>query len=187
MPEDLAMPLRVKRVLWPTDFSDLSKHAARYARAFRDEFGSELHVINVLTAPLPVEMSLTMPAELPVAVPEPELIEASKEALRRVIAEQLDGDENVRYEAFFGSPWSGVCEYARQNAIELIVVTTHGRTGLQHAVIGSTAERIVQHAPCPVMVVKHPCQDFVPDNASRDGDGDGNPSEQDNSQANQNS
>jgi nucleotide-binding universal stress UspA family protein len=182
-PEELAMPLRVKRVLWPTDFSDLSKHAARYAKAFRDEFGSELHVINVLTAPLPVEMSLTMPAELPVAVPEPELIEASKEALRRVIQEQLDGDENVRYEAFFGSPWSGVCEYARQNAIELIVVATHGRTGLQHAVIGSTAERIVQHAPCPVMVVKHPCQGFVPDDERDAGDS----SEEDTSQNDQNS
>jgi nucleotide-binding universal stress UspA family protein len=155
------MPIRAKRVLWPTDFSDLSKTASRYARAYRDLFDAELHVINVLTAPLPVEMSLTMPAELPVAVPEPELIEASKEGLRRVIGEQLGDSENVRYDAFFGTPWSSICDYARQNDIELIVIPTHGRTGVQHALIGSTAERVVQHAPCPVLVVKHEGEEFT--------------------------
>lgn len=155
------MPIRAKRILWPTDFSELSLHACKYAKAFRDLFGSELHVVHVIAAPLPMEMSLTMPAEVPVSVPEPELIEAARDGLRRLVDEQFDGDENVKTEAFFGNAWSGVCEYAKQHAIELIIVSTHGRAGIRHVLIGSTAERIVQHAPCPVLTIKHPCHGFL--------------------------
>ncbi|MBI5863595.1 MAG: universal stress protein [Planctomycetes bacterium] len=60
-----------------------------------------------------------------------------------------------------GNPWPMICEYARLSEIDLIVVTTHGRTGLGHAIIGSTAERIVQHAPCPVLVVKADGRGFL--------------------------
>jgi nucleotide-binding universal stress UspA family protein len=66
-------------------------------------------------------------------------------------------------EAFLGNPWRGVCDYAERQGIDLVVIATHGRTGLQHALIGSTAEKIVRHAPCPVLVVKAEEKDFVTD------------------------
>lgn len=155
------MPIRAKRILWPTDFSDLSLHACRYAAAFREQFGSELHVIHVLATPVPFEAGMTVPADIPISAADPELLQSAQEALAELVVEQFSTREGIVLEAFFGSAWHGVCEYAREKQIELIVIGTHGRTGIQHALIGSTAERIVQHAPCPVLTVKNPCTDFV--------------------------
>jgi len=154
------MPMRPKRILWPTDFSKLSFHGARYARFFAEMFGAELHVVHVIPPPLSPDMAVTMPAEVPINVADDELVEGSRETLARVIEEHLEGIEKISSELVFGNPWYMICRYAEQHEIELIVVTTHGRTGLQHVLIGSTAERIVQHAPCPVLVVKNPEKDF---------------------------
>ena len=155
------MEVSPKRVLWPTDFSELSLRGGRYARGFCEHFGSELHIIHVVPPPLSPDVSLVVPAEVPVTVSEPELIEASQTALDKLIQEHFTGDENIVARVLFGNPWPGICNYARDNEIDLIIVTTHGRTGLGHVLIGSTAERIVQHAPCPVLAVKHPQKDFV--------------------------
>ena len=155
------MEVSLKRVLWPTDFSELSLRGGRYARGFCEQFGAELHIIHVIPPPLSPDVSLVVPAEVPVSVSEPELIEASQEALDKLVAEHFAGFEKVVTKVFFGNPWPGVCDYAKENDIDLIVVTTHGRTGLSHVLIGSTAERIVQHAPCPVLTVKHSEKDFV--------------------------
>jgi len=110
---------------------------------------------------MPMEASLTLPAEVPVTVPEPEMIDAARKNLKELIAQRFDKPEGVVSDAFFGTAWAGVCDYAKDRAIDLIVIGTHGRTGLTHVLIGSTAERIVQHAPCPVLTVKNPCTDFV--------------------------
>ena len=64
-------------------------------------------------------------------------------------------------DALVGAPHVEIVRYARQQDIDLIVQSTHGRTGLSHALIGSTAEKIVQMAPCPVMTVKNPEHEFV--------------------------
>lgn len=155
------MPLKAERILWPTDFSKLSLHGGRYARCFRKLFDAELHMIHVLQLPMPTELSLSIPAEFPIASSELEMIAAAKASLERVIAEHFEADPSIKHDVFFGNAWSGICEYATQHKIDMIVVSTHGRTGLQHVLIGSTAERIVQHAPCPVFVVKNPANDFL--------------------------
>jgi nucleotide-binding universal stress UspA family protein len=155
------MTVSPKRILWPTDFSELSLLGGRYARAFRETFKAELRVIHVVPPPLSPEVSVMLPTEVPMSVSEPEILDACRSGIERVIAEHFDGDDTIICDAFFGNPWSGVCEYARQQAVDLIIVSTHGRTGLRHALIGSTAERIVQHAPCPVLTVKSPEKDFI--------------------------
>lgn len=155
------MQCQPKRILWPTDFSDLSVAAGRYARAFAEHFKAELHVIHVVPPPLTPEISVMLPAEVPVAVPEPEIIEACEKGLQTTIEQHLPSDLFVVKKVFIGNPWSGVCDYARDNQIDLIVVATHGRTGLSHALIGSTAERIVRFAPCPVLTVKDLDHGFV--------------------------
>ena len=150
-----------KRVLWPTDFSELSLRGGRYARAFCGQFDAELHIIHVVPPSLSPDVSLVVPAEVPVAVSEPELLEASQGALDKLVAEQFGQSARVVTKVLFGNPWPSICDYAKDNGIDLIIVTTHGRTGLSHVLIGSTAERIVQHAPCPVLAVKHAEKDFV--------------------------
>ena len=155
------MKVSPQRILWPTDFSELSLRGGRYALGFCEQFGAELHIIHVIPPPLSPDVSLVVPAEVPISVSEPEIVEASQEALNKLVQEHFAGYGKIVTKVFFGNAWPGVCDYAKQNEIDLIVVTTHGRTGLSHVLIGSTAERIVQHAPCPVLTVKHSEKDFV--------------------------
>ncbi|MDX2200671.1 MAG: universal stress protein [Phycisphaerae bacterium] len=148
------MTLNPKRVLWPTDFSNLSMMGANYAKALRDQFGSELHVIHVIPPLLGPELPATIPPELPPLINDPNLLATTRENLQKTVRELFGDDHGVVVEVFFGHAWDGVCDYAKRREIDLIIVPTHGRTGLAHVLIGSTAEKIVQHAPCAVLVVK---------------------------------
>lgn len=154
------MTLEPKRILWPTDFSELSLRAGRYARALAELFHAELHAIHVIPPPLTPDVSLVLPTEFPVAVMGPELLETSKTALAELVAKNFS-NLTTKTDAFYDNPWNGVCEYARKKEIDLIVISTHGRTGLTHVLLGSTAERIVQHAPCPVLSIKSGGRDFL--------------------------
>lgn len=147
------MSLKPQRVLWPTDFSELADHAALYVRALA-EGGAAVHVIHVIPPPIAADLSVALPAECPVDTGDIELLNACRARLDEVITQQLGRVPIAVREVFFGQGWSGICEYAERAAIDLIVVATHGRTGVAHALIGSSAERVVQHAPCPVLVVK---------------------------------
>jgi len=157
----VTIELTLQRILWPTDFSALSLRAVRYARALGARFGAQLHVIHVVPPQLSSDVSLLIPAEVPVAAAEPELISAAQAALEKLVAEHLAGCAGVVTKVLFGNPWPSICGYAKDNAIDLIIITTHGRTGLGHVLIGSTAERIVQHAPCPVLTIRRTARDFV--------------------------
>jgi universal stress protein A len=156
------MTVAPKRILWPTDFSPLALHGARYARGLQQLFGSELHVVHILMPPLAPDVSVTVPADPPLGVVEDELLAAAHTRLTELVAAQFPGLPVVT-KVILGTSWTTICGYAERTAIDLIVVATHGRTGLRHVLIGSTAERIVQHAPCPVLVVKSPAKDFVTD------------------------
>lgn len=157
------MQIHPKKILWPTDFSELSLHGGRYARAMCEQFDAALHVLHVVPPPLSPDVSLVVPAEVPVTVTEPELRSSSEQGLQKLVAEHFADSPRVTTRVLVGNAWPGICGYASDNEIDLIIITTHGRTGLGHVLIGSTAERVVQHAPCPVLTVKHPCRDFVDD------------------------
>lgn len=148
------MSISLKRILWPTDFSPLSLHGGKYADALRRQFQAELHILYVIPTPLLPDASGAMMGELPITLNEPELLGIARKHLDKLVAEQLGGDESIRRESFFGNPWLGICDYAQKNEIDMIVIATHGRTGISYALIGSTAEKIVRHAPCPVLTVK---------------------------------
>jgi universal stress protein A len=155
------MKFALTHVLWPTDFSELSLKGGRYAQALSLHFDAQLHVVHVIPPIMTADFSVALPATMPVTATDPSTIEACREGLQRIVKDRLKASERVTWEVLFGNPWSAICEYAAARQIELIVVTTHGRTGLRHIVIGSTAERIVQHAPCPVLTVKAVERDFV--------------------------
>lgn len=157
------MVIHPQRILWPTDFSTLSSLGARYAQAIRQVFKSEVHVVHVFTPVLTADIATSLPAGVPVTYDETELIELCRERLRAVVQEQFQPADDVRSEVILGQPWSSICDYAREQKIDLLIVPTHGRTGLTRVLIGSTADRIVQHAPCPVLVVKQSQQDCVHD------------------------
>lgn len=148
------MRIQPRVVLWPTDFSEHALEAGRYARAVAEQFGAALHVVHVVELPITPDGTGMIPIEYPLGSYSPEFVESAKAGLARLLAEHFAGTPNLHSDVLLGNPWQGVCHYAEQKQADLLVITTHGRTGLQHLLIGSTAERIVQHSPCPVLVVK---------------------------------
>jgi nucleotide-binding universal stress UspA family protein len=142
-----------KRILWSTDFSPLSFKAAEYARAYREIFGAELHAVHVCQLPVYPAIEIAVPFEVQAATLQSEMVEAANAHLEKLSREVFPG-ETIQRQVLVGNPWDEICEYARRQGIDLIVVATHGRTGLKHILLGSVAEKIVQHASCPVLVVK---------------------------------
>lgn len=155
------MTISLRNVLWPTDFSDLSLKGGRHAYGLCRQFGARLHIIHVIAPLMTPDFSTPLPLNVSGAGGEPEMLAACRQSLRRLVDEHFGGDSQIVTDAFFSNPWSGICKYAEDKQVDLIVVTTHGRTGLEHAIIGSTAERIVQHAPCAVLTLKNKDADWV--------------------------
>jgi len=124
--------MRLNEVLFPTDFSTESDVVGRIARDMAKQAGARLHVLHVV----PPVTDPSLPAE----------------HLARVSRVLADG---LRVEATLLSGWAGhnITDYARDKHIDLIVMGTHGRTGISHAILGSVAETVVRTAPCLVMTV----------------------------------
>jgi len=124
--------MRLNEILFPTDFSPASEAAGRIAREMAVQAGARLHVLHVV----PPVTDPSLPAE----------------HLAGAARSLADG---LRVETALRSGWAGrnIVDYAREKRIDLIVVGTHGRTGITHAILGSVAETVVRLAPCLVLTV----------------------------------
>jgi nucleotide-binding universal stress UspA family protein len=142
------------RILVPIDFSEYSDAALRYAIALARQFGSSLYLLHVLDDPF-----ATGAWASEIAVPE---TPGLRDSLRREAEQRLnryfspEGWTRFRVttEAVTGSPAQSIVDFARDCAADLIVMGTHGRTGVAHLLVGSVAERVVRLAPCPVLAVR---------------------------------
>jgi len=154
------MKVKIQRILCPIDFSDSADHALRYASALAETFGAELtllHVVAPIVAALPGETAL--PDALLADVEE--LADACRERLEKTVGQLTANGLSVQHKVLNGVPFIEIIRYARDAEMDLIVMGTHGRTGLGHLLIGSVAERVVRKSPCPVLTVKHPEHEFV--------------------------
>ena len=149
--------LNLKRILVPTDFSESSNSAYKYALRLAQQFCVELHVIHVLDSVLSQQF-----AELPEAraFSDKELASAKKKLrvwANSVAAMGVTANMVLRN----GVPSHEIVEAAKDLDVDLIVIASHGHTGWKHFCIGSTAERVVRAAPCPVLVVREKEHQFV--------------------------
>jgi nucleotide-binding universal stress UspA family protein len=150
----------LRRILVPTDFSKGSQSALAYGAALAEKFGAELvllHVVQDLAAFIP-EAVLGAPPPLP---PVEQFTAAARAALERVVGGLALPGVTVRAEVGEGPTAEVVVRFAREQAVDLIVMGTHGHTGLAHLLLGSVAEKVVRRAPCPVLTVRHPEHEFV--------------------------
>jgi universal stress protein A len=145
--------IEIRSILAPTDFSTHAEKAVRYACSLAERLGSELHLLHVLADIVPAGPD---PMLAPVLPPEyyTESENQSLEKLSHVIQPTWGQPPRVESAVRWGSAFEEVVEYAREHSIELIVIATHGRTGLGHVLLGSVAERIVREAPCPVLTIR---------------------------------
>ena len=143
----------IRSILAPTDFSPHSIQAVRYACGLAMQLGATLHLLNVLPDIVPAGPDLMLAPTLP-----PEFYQQSEDQACQQLRELLDPawgqPKAVEVDIRWGGGVEGIVDYATDHKIDLIVVATHGRTGLQHALMGSVAERIVREAPCPVLTVR---------------------------------
>lgn len=146
---ELAFVLR--RVVMPTDFSEPSQEALAYARQVVGRFQAELVLVHVTEKPF-VDPNL---AEIDTQAFEDNARQSAQQQLDKAVAALRAAGLPARGQLLTGVPWNEVVELARREAADLIVAGTHGYTGLKHILLGSTAERILRHAPCPVVVVRH--------------------------------
>jgi nucleotide-binding universal stress UspA family protein len=142
-------PIRVRHILVTTDFSRLSFAAIPYAVAVARHFGAELQLFHVVDTTQFSSKSLLLPLISPAELSRPLLNRLQGIALKF----SPDGEIHVM-KPREGRAYNEICEAARKLGAGLIVIATHGTTGFQRAWLGSTAERVVQHSPCPVLVVR---------------------------------
>jgi nucleotide-binding universal stress UspA family protein len=153
------MTLRLQRILLPTDFSDYSAVATKYACELATKFDAELHVLHTLETHLASTPGFAMGLALPQYLSESKV--AAEKALTGVLDPQWAVGRKVVQAVVEGSPKVEIVRYARTQEIGLIVLATHGRSGLAHVIIGSVAESVVRTAPCPVLTVRPEVHRFV--------------------------
>lgn len=151
--------LKMQNILVPTDFSEPSKKALRYAISFAGQFGARITLLHV------VEPMILPYEEYPLReliLNDKGLVKAARETLRRLCHhERIDAFLLQKGIVRLGSPSEEITNTARDLQVDLIIIATHGYTGLKHIFIGSTTERVVRHAPCPVLVVRENEREFV--------------------------
>jgi nucleotide-binding universal stress UspA family protein len=150
----------LRRILVPTDFSKHSQNALQYAMAFADKFGAELHLLHVVQD-LALFVPDTVAGTPPVVPPVAQLTAAVREGLLRVIRENGLERFTVCPEVREGTPFYEIVRFAKEKDVDLIVMGTHGRSGLAHVLLGSVTEKVVRKAPCPVLTVRHREHEFI--------------------------
>ena len=147
--------LQLKRILVPVDFSEPSEKALRYAAKFAEQFGADVTLLHVI-----------QPVVYPTDFGYPPTPLDVDESVRHRIEQRLtelsaqwtaQGKPLIR----FGQPYQEIGLAATELQADLIIIATHGRSGLKHVLLGSTAERVLRHAPCPVLIVRERERDFV--------------------------
>jgi nucleotide-binding universal stress UspA family protein len=153
----LARSAAFKRILVPTDFSNPSVKALKYAVRFAEQSGATIHLLYVVEHPTFIYDIETFP----LAISEAEQIARAKHKLLRLADAEIEELVPVKTDVRTGKPFRAIAELARKTNADLIIIATHGRTGLSRMLLGSTTELLVRHAPCPVLVVRDREREFV--------------------------
>ncbi len=146
----------IKRILVATDFSDCSREAVDYALSFAERVGAEVDIVHVVERPVYFEVGVAHSLQLRHNV-EQWLRELKQEAANRLealVTEVRGRYPGVRSALRDGTPVDEILKAARDMAADVIVIGTHGRTGLPHVLLGSVAERVVRGAECAVLTVR---------------------------------
>ncbi len=148
--------MKIKRILFPTDISEGSAHAVPFVTDLTKHYGAKLYVIHVM-----YDVARATGWYVPhMSIDElyRDIETNAKKEIEKCCVEDLRGYKNIEYRILKGVPHEEILKFSEENAIDLIVMGTHSRKGLDRVIFGSTAERVVRHAPCPVLTVGYPVQ-----------------------------
>lgn len=143
-------PFQLKSILVPIDFSEFSRRALEYALPLADKFGAKIILVHV------VEPAFYPDNVIPAKTEKLNTIMAKEgqKMLDQLRAEKIKSDIKSKTIVASGRAYNEIIHAATSLQTDLIIMATHGYTGLKHMLMGSTAEKVIRHAPCPVLVVR---------------------------------
>lgn len=141
--------LKPTHILVPVDFSETTRLAVDYALEVNARFSAKLTLLHVQKPPIVpgTELGFNYAEYL-------QHLSATAADRLKELAASLPASCHAQTQVLDGIPWDCIVQYAADHKVDLIVMPTHGRSGLKHLLLGSTAERVVRHAHCPVLVVR---------------------------------
>jgi nucleotide-binding universal stress UspA family protein len=151
--------LDLKKILVPIDFSETSKKAFQYALKFAEQFACEITLLNVVQPTSPMVGAPLAVEVFPDA--EDELSDAEKNLDVLAAESHANGANSVSSSVRIGHAPNEITKAAKDLDVDLIIIATHGYTSWRQLCIGSTAERVVRTAPCPVLVVREKEHEFI--------------------------
>lgn len=147
----------LRRILLPIDFSDYSKHALRYASEFVKIFKAKMYLIYVFE---PIYTGVDVEFMSGQGDIENDIQKLALKELEKLVETEIGSDFETEILFKVGKPFIKINETALENDIDLIIISTHGQTGIKHMLFGSTAEKVVRKAPCPVLTLREPTKGF---------------------------
>lgn len=153
------MEPEIKKVLVPIDFSDYSKAALRYAVNFAKMFKAEMILVYVVEPVIyPPDFSMGQ-----IAIPSvnTEWDVKAKEELNKLASNEIPQETKVTTLIKTGKPFLEIIDTAVELDTDIIIIATHGHTGVEHILFGSTAEKVVRKAPCPVLTLREPIKGYM--------------------------
>jgi len=146
--------MEIKSILFPTDFSEGSAEALKYAVEFANRYGDKLSVLHVIYD-IAKASGWYVPHVSMDAIYK-DIQEGAKKELDNFGVKELGGLKSIERIVQTGVPYQEIMNCAVKNKIDMIIIGTHGRTGIDRILFGSTAAQVVRNAPCPVLTVRIP-------------------------------
>jgi universal stress protein A len=141
-------PMKLRHILVPIDFSQTSHRALDFAIPMADQFSARISLLHVIEP-------IIYPQEVgPIAISEVRLADSALKELTALAKKSVPAANLNKVLTRTGLPYREITDAARELKVDLIILTTHGHTGFTRVLLGSTAERIVRHATCPVLTVR---------------------------------
>ncbi len=153
------MEIDINNILCPVDFSEGSTHALRYGVAFASAYNARLELLHVVELPFLPSYSTAGVPDL--SLPVEQIQDDCENRLNQMVEDHREYHDHIEGRTVVGAPFVEIVREADEGDFDMLVVGTHGRTGIKHMLIGSVAEKVVRKAPCPVLTVKHPEHEFV--------------------------
>jgi nucleotide-binding universal stress UspA family protein len=148
--------MQIRSIVVPTDFSECGNYALSYAASLARKFDASIICVHVIEPMVPTVGYSGMTEPLPIADITDQLENSAERELPKLAASGGCAGLSVEELIVHGEAASEIVRVAKERKVDLIVVSSHGRTGLGRILFGSTAEAVVRHASCPVLVVKPP-------------------------------
>ena len=151
---------KIKKILAPTDLSDLSREGVRYALNLARAVGAEVTLYHVVNYEELLHYGLEMKEKAGSYYdfrPADSILDTYRTALARFLQDHFSDLApwiKIREKVEMGRAEENIVEEAKKERADLIVISTHGRTGLSHILVGSVTEKVVRHAPCPVLSIR---------------------------------